>query len=261
MNSVQILNTQESYKIVFAQSPTFSPTALAGFCRYGPLDVVLVSNDCMLFHLHSQRLLQVSNNAFGALLSHHNDANNDTFHTIVVNEASVVLEVVLRAIYSICLETCPTSFETLCSAIRSLKKYGADLPALIAPRTPLMERLLGLAPLHGIELYVFAAEHDLEVLAKSASSYALSCSLAFLSDELVQTMGAHYLMRLHDLQLARLLELRGLLFVPPIFHPLKPHCTLSQQRRLTGAWALATARIAWQMSPGTRLHFWAFILL
>lgn len=152
-----------------------------------------------------------------------------------LSETSAVLEVVLRALHAISLDACTISFDTLCAVVSALKKYGGALPAPVSPRTQLMERLLGFAPLCGIELYVLAGEHNLEELAKSSSSYVLARPLAGLSNELARTMGAHYLKRLYGLQMMRLAELRGLLFIPPTFHRVMRGCTLAEQRRLTGA--------------------------
>jgi len=105
------------------------------------------------------------------------------------------------------------------------------------------------APLRPLELYALAASHDLYDLAVSTSPHLLSFSLASLSDEKVEQMGAVYLKRLFFLHFGRADALKRILLPPPHPHPPTAWCDFAEQKKLTRAWALASAYLAWDARP------------
>ena len=97
-----------------------------------------------------------------------------------------------------------------------------------------------------------AAAHDLYELAVPVSSHLLSFALHSLTDELALRIGPVYMKRLFFLHLGRLDALKRLLLPPPHPHPPTAGCDFAEQKRLTRAWALASAYLAWDARPGTR---------
>jgi hypothetical protein len=133
------------------------------------------------------------------------------------------------------------SFNDLHAAVVSLHTFGVSLKAKIVPTQPLFNLLLSHAPLSPLELYALAAHYDLYDLAVSTSSHLLSLSLSSVTDELAERMGPLYLKRLFFLHFGRAEALKRLLLAPPHPHPPTPQCDFSEQKKLTRAWALASA--------------------
>jgi len=164
---------------------------------------------------------------------------------IVVQESSEVLNVVLHTIYDIsCVQYCP-SFNTIAAAIASMKTYGVPLRERIAPSTPLFSVLMSHAPLVPLQVYTLAASHDLYDLAALTSSYLHSFSLASLTDEMAEEMGPVYVKRLFFLHYGRADALKRILLAPPHPHAPTQECDFTDQKKLTRAWALASAYLAW----------------
>ena len=169
---------------------------------------------------------------------------------VPVSESSEVLNVVLHTIYNMCCSHYSPSIPTLSASIGSLKVYGIDLPLYISPSTPLFTLLLSHAPASPLEVYTLAAEHDLHEVAVSASPHLLSFSLPTLTDDIVQRIGPVYLKRLFFLHLGRSDALKRLLLPPPHPHAPTPDSDFTEQKKLTRAWALASAYLAWDARPG-----------
>jgi hypothetical protein len=170
--------------------------------------------------------------------------------TFTVPEPSATLNIVLHTIYDMSCAHYSPLFESLISAVDALKSYGIPLHSHIAPSTPLFTHLLSHAPLRPLELYSLAASHDLYDLAVSTSSHLLSFSLATLSDEMAHRIGPVYLKRLFFLHFGRADALKRILLSPPEPHPPTPWCDFAEQKKLTRAWALASAYLAWDARPG-----------
>lgn len=132
-----------------------------------------------------------------------------------------------------------------------MPEYGLDPRTFITPARPLFGLLLAQAPVFPLESYALAARYELEDLAVSSSSHLLSMSLSSLSDEMACRIGPLYLKRLFFLHFGRCEALKRVLLSPPHPHPVTPDCDLSEQKRLTRAWALAGAYLAWEARPGT----------
>lgn len=235
-------------ELLFAQSSTFHRTSRLDKL---PPDVVLVSTDNVLFSVHAHRLLRLSNNHFAGLLWKSFSEASVCSAFLAVDDNASVLTVVLHIIYEMYSDLNSFGFDELAAAIASLRRYGVQLEQLIAPRTPLMERLLGFAPVRGIELFAIAAQNDLESLAIPVSSHLLSYPIAEFPDHLASRMTSRYLKRLYDLKVNRMAALRDLLLMPPEGHPPSAECGFEERIRLVRAWALAAARFAWDAAAGT----------
>jgi len=176
-------------------------------------------------------------------------ASRQPSNAISVPEHSTVLNIVLHSIYDMsCVHYSP-SFATIITAVNRLPLYGISPKMRIAPSTQLFSLLLSHAPLYPLELYALAASHDLYDLAVSTSSHLLSFSLASLTDEMALHIGPIYLKRLFFLHFGRSDALKRVLLPPPHPHPPTPFCDVAEQKKLTRAWALASAYLAWDARP------------
>ncbi|KII94810.1 hypothetical protein PLICRDRAFT_33626 [Plicaturopsis crispa FD-325 SS-3] len=212
-----------------------------------PPDLVLVSSDSVFFYVHTHVLLRASSNGFNALLpvppSQHADA------ILALPESSAVLNIVLHTVHDMpCAQFSP-SFDTVCTAVSSLQTYGVPLHTYIAPSTPLYKLILSFAPLHPLDTYALAASHDLHALAVPASSHLLAFNLASLPDDAATRMGPVYLKRLFFFHFGRTDALKRLLLPPPHPHAPLPGCDFAEQKKVTRAWALASAYLAWDARP------------
>jgi hypothetical protein len=177
----------------------------------------------------------------------------DGNHVIVMlPETAEILNVVLHTMYMMpCTQFSP-SLECIVQAVDALSKYGVPLKTFVAPSTPLYSLILARAPLFPIELYAVAAHNDLLELATAISSHLLAYNLSSLTDELALRIGPLYLKRLFFLHLGRNDALKRLLLSPPALHGPTPQCDFTEQKKLTRAWALATAYLAWDARPGQK---------
>ena len=244
----------ESTTIV-SVSTTFFPGADLG--QSHPPDLTLHSSDSVFFYVHSTALLHFSTNSFNSLVPLYplSPASEDGSHpAIVLPEDSHVLNIVLHLLYTIpCSHFCPP-IDVISKAVRALKRYGVPMKSFTTPDTCLYNLIMSRAPLHPIELYAIAAEHDLYDLAVAISPHLMSFNLATLTDEIVMQIGPMYLKRLFFLHLGRNEALKRLLFNPPTLHGPTPQCDFTEQKKLTRAWALAAAYLAWDARPGLSRH-------
>lgn len=144
-------------------------------------------------------------------------------------------------------------------ALAALSAYGISVRKYVSRSTPLYALLLSHAPLYPLELYTLAASYDLYDLAVPTSSHLLSFSLASLTDEMAEHMGARYLKRLFFLHFGRADALKRLLLPPPHPHPPTATCDFAEQKKLTRAWALASAYLAWDARPGMIPFFFCYV--
>ena len=205
-----------------------------------------MTTDNVFFYVDSHLLLAASENSFRELLP----ASRQPSNAIPVPEHSTVLNIVLHSIYDMsCVHYSP-SFAAIITAVNRLPVYGISPKKRIAPSTHLYSLLLSHAPLYPLELYALAASHDLYDLAVSTSSHLLSFPLASLTDEMAQHIGPIYLKRLFFLHFGRSDALKRVLLPPPHPHPPTTFCDFAEQKKLTRAWALASAYLAWDARPG-----------
>ncbi|OCH92183.1 hypothetical protein OBBRIDRAFT_472360 [Obba rivulosa] len=236
----------ESNPIV-SVSTTFYPGA-----NLNPLppDVIFLSSDGVFFYVHTHQILGVSNNGFKGLLPAKRSKLNDELGPVVpLDEPAAVINVMLHTIYNMsCAHYSPTT-DTLVDGVDGLAKYGVSVKAHVAPGTSLYSLILSQAPVAPIELYALAGKHDLYDLAVPISSHLLAFALPMLSDEFADRMGPVYLKRLFFLHLGRIDALKRLLLPPPHPHAPTPKCDFTEQKKLTRAWALASAYLAWDARP------------
>lgn len=215
-----------------------------------PPDLVLLSSDSVFFYVHLHILLAASENNFSSLLPPSLRTDPGSVGPVVpLPESSVELNIVLHAIYDMSCSHYSPSFEAIVSALSVMDAYGISVKKYVARSTPLYNLLLCHAPIYPLELYALAASHDLYDLAVPTSSHLLSFSLASLTDDMVDRIGPRYLKRLFFLHFGRSDALKRLLLPPPHPHPPTVSCDFTEQKKLTRAWALASAYLAWDARP------------
>lgn len=227
-------------------STTFYPGAQTN--ELAP-DTVLLAFDGVFFYVHSPILLAASSNQFNHLLLSEQSQTKGRDAILSVPEHSTVLNVILHIIYDISCAHYSPPFATLVTAINHLPTYGISPKLIIVPSTPIYTLLLSHAPLFPLELYTLAASFDLYDLAIATSSHLLSFPLATLTDEMAEQIGPIYLKRLFFLHFGRSDALKRVLLPPPHPHAPTPWCDFDEQKKLTRAWALASAYLAWDARP------------
>ncbi|EIW80439.1 hypothetical protein CONPUDRAFT_105451 [Coniophora puteana RWD-64-598 SS2] len=242
-----ILSSATDEGVVVSVSTTFFPGS--DILTIHP-DVIILSSDSVFFYVHSSVLLRVSHNAFNGLIYVSSNQGCGAVEPVIpVTEHSSVLNIVLHGIYGISCSHYAPSFESLSSAIAAFPKYGLSAEKLVASSMPLYTLLMSHAPLHPLEVYALAAKYNAHDLAVSASSHLLSFPLASISDDVAAKIGPKYLKRLFFLHLGRLDALKRLLLSPPHPHPPTENCSFEDQKRVTRAWALASAHLVWDTRP------------
>ena len=211
-----------------------------------PEDLTLQSADSVFFYVSSAVILKHSADRFGSRIPP--DLPDDQM--VYIPESSDVLNIILHALYDISLAEHSPSLPVLTAAVQRLAAYGLDPQLFIKASKPLHTALLSYSPLYPVEIYALAASLDLEELAVPTSSHLLSFRLSNLTDELASSIGPIYLNRLVKLHIFRTEELKAMLLIPPYPHPEIPTCDFGEQRRLSRAWTLAAAYLAWDARPG-----------
>lgn len=217
-------------------------------------DLVFVSSDSVFFYVHMSQILRESSNSFKSLVPDpHSLSAEDKSGVgpiVPLSDPSPVLNIVLHTIYNMSFVHYSPANSTLVSAVDALHKYGISLRVHLTPSTLLYQYLLAQAPSSPFEFYATAGHYDLYELAAAVSPYTLAVPLSDLSDELVDRMGSIYLKRIFFLHLGRVDALKRLLLPPPEGHSPSSDCDYVEQKKLTRAWALASAYLAWDVRPG-----------
>lgn len=216
-----------------------------------PTDLIILSSDSVFFYVHSQRLMSASENGFNQLLPAALKKSGPSDADCILNlpETSTVLNVVLHAVYGLSCAHYSPSLGDLSAALATLKVYGLPTRKYLASSTPLSTTLLSHAPTAPLDVYAIAASHNLHELAVSTSPHLLSFSLPSLSDDQASKIGSVYLKRLFFLHLGRMDALKRLLLPPPHPHATTNECDFTEQKKLTRAWALASAYLTWDARP------------
>ncbi|KAK7692906.1 hypothetical protein QCA50_004542 [Cerrena zonata] len=236
---------------IVSVSTAFLPDTVHTFVSGSP-DLIIVSSDHVHFYVHKHQVLGASENGFNFLLGPISIRQVPCTGTIItLPETSTVINVILHIIYNVSCTHYSPSAGTMVQAVDTFPKYGIPISKYAAPSTPLFSHILSLAPYSSIEMYTLAASHDLEELAIPISSHLLGYPLPEISDDIAAKMGSIYLKRLITLHLNRLESLKELLLSPPPPHVLSPtsRCSSTEQQRVTRAWALAAANLAWDARP------------
>ncbi|KAJ6515948.1 hypothetical protein C8R45DRAFT_958180 [Mycena sanguinolenta] len=246
-----VADTEEDRSTVVSISTTFFSNAQH---RPHPPDVILLSKDSVYFYVHSDLILDASDNSFRAMLPITPSEDDDDLPVLNVPEPSPVLNVILHTIYDMSCAHYSPPFETLVNAVDSMPVYGIQPKSMILPSTALFTLLLSHAPLYPLQLYALAAHYDIFDLAVPTSSHLLAFPLSRLGDEIVERMGAIYLKRLFFLHFGRAEALKRVLGPPPHPHPPSATCDFQAQKGLSRAWALATAYLAWDVRPDMSIN-------
>jgi len=216
-----------------------------------PTDLIILSSDSVFFYVHTHKLLAASTNGFDSLLPvKEQGAPDDAGCFLSLHLDSVVLNILLHTIYNMSAVHYAPPPEAVIAAVESFERYGLSAQTYLAPASPFYTLFLGTAPQAPIEFYAISGAYNLQHLAIPISSFLLSYSLASLTDELVVKMGPLYLKRLFYLHLGRVEALKRLLLPPPQPHAPTTNCDFTEQKKLTRAWALASAYLAWDVRPG-----------
>ncbi|RDX55425.1 hypothetical protein OH76DRAFT_1478075 [Lentinus brumalis] len=234
---------------IVSVSTTFHPAAT--LLPISP-DLIFLSSDSVFFYVHTSQVLSMSSNCFSNLVPPtpaRAKIVDDLGTVIALPETATVLNIVLHAVYDLSPAHYHPALDTLITAVDAMANYGISPAQHIAPSTPLYSLVLGQAPIQPIAVYALAAAHDLYDLAVPVSSHLLSFALYSLTDELALRIGPVYMKRLFFLHLGRLDALKRLLLPPPHPHPPTQRCDFTEQKKLTRAWALASAYLAWDARP------------
>jgi hypothetical protein len=220
-----------------------------------PTDLIILASDSVFFYVHTHKLLAASTNGFNSLLPLEEHGQPEGTGTILsLHHDSVVLNILLHTVYNMSAAHYAPTPEAVIAAVEFFEEYGLSVRTYLAPASPLYTLFLGTAPQAPIEFYAFSGAYDLPHLAIPISSFLLSYPLASLSNELAVKMGPLYLKRLFFLHLGRVEALKRLLLPPPQPHVPTANCDFTEQKKLTRAWALASAYLAWDVRPGEPLN-------
>ncbi|KAF9652490.1 hypothetical protein BDM02DRAFT_2755808 [Thelephora ganbajun] len=238
---------EERPPAVISVSTTFFPGAPHSTI---PSDLILISADRVLFHLHAHRVLTPSTNGFAHKWPPQSrSVNSATVPIILVPELSPVLNLVLHCVYDLPCTRFPSTAEDVSACVATITKYGLPLSTHTLQDGPLYNLVLSKAPTAAIHMYALAAQHRLEQLAVALSPFLLSFDLATLTDDLVGRMGAIYLKRLVFLHLGRSAALKRLLSPPLNYHTPDDTCGTREHDALMNTWSLAVASLAWDARP------------
>ncbi|KZV99196.1 hypothetical protein EXIGLDRAFT_579335, partial [Exidia glandulosa HHB12029] len=232
-------------------STTFQPSEFA--------DTILISSDGVVFFVLAGQLTSHSENAFAGLLSATTSprpaALPEVYH---VEQTAAVLNVVLHALHGLVLTLYNPDLVTLYAAVDALLVQYAVPPKLVlCPATPLFDALLAHAqskPLEPLDVYAFAAKHNMEDLAIASSALLLSFPIDTLSDADAERIGTKYLRKLFCLHMARVSALHQLLLAMPVPHAASPYCTVADAEAMKSAWMLAAARLNLEARPDHTSH-------
>ncbi len=218
-----------------------------------PTDLVLISSDGVVFHVHTGQLLGASTNDFNHLIFP-NAARSSIVDTVAcVPEPAAVLNIILHSVYEISCTHYHPPLATLIAAVDAMPPYGMS-PKVHVQRL-LFAIILGLAPTQPLAVYALASRHDLLSLAQPVSSHLLSYALDSFTGELASTISARYLNKLFLLHVGRLATLKQLLLPAPQLHPCTPECDFGEQKKLARAWVLAAGYLAWEGRAGASIDY------
>ncbi|KAF9522888.1 hypothetical protein CPB83DRAFT_73394 [Crepidotus variabilis] len=223
-------------------STAFHPTAHP---QFPPTDTLLVSADGVLFYVHSFVILKASAFAFETTIGGPLDDPRFRNTVIPVPSVSPELNVILHAVYDISPANHSPTLQHLINAVDMMPNYSLPVGRLLHPDSSLFLYFMSIAPLHPMEIFVLAAHHEIHQLAVNTSAHLLSYPMHTITDEQADRMGAAYLRRLLNLRLTRFTALKNILLHAPLPHAPSRKCGFVEQRRLTRAWALASAYIVW----------------
>lgn len=175
----------------------------------------------------------------------------DGSFSLIADEPAEVLNVVLHSLYGKSCDMYKPSFECISSSIPVFKKYGlTPLQRYISRDTPLYRTILGLAPLHPVDVFALAVSEKLDELAVAASSYTLTTPLHTIPQPVIDKIGTHYIQRLYHLHGTRKDQLRALLDLRITPHDTTSVCSVENRQLLNRTYDLVAKQIFYSASPG-----------
>ena len=215
-----------------------------------PTDLIILSSDAVFFYVHSRRLVSASENAFNMNLPQAIEKIDGNPEPILnLPDSASVMNIVLHTVYGMSCSHYSPTFSDVAMAIAALKVYGLPLNRFLSPASPLSATLSSFSTVCPLDLYTLAAAHDLHDLAVTASPHLLSLALPTVTDEIALMMGPVYLKKLFFLHFGRTDALKRLLLPPPSPHSPTADCDFVEQKKVTRAWALASAYLTWDARP------------
>lgn len=246
----------EVEEVVISISTTFYPGNPA---ISSPTDIVISSNDGVLFYLYSQRLAAAGFTLLAALspvqglgLSGLGSCNSFPQEgPIKLSESSVSLSIIFHIVYNISCAAFSPSLDAIAEAITCMSGYHLIPSTLITPSTFMYTYLMAqYAPFQPLELYILAGSHHIEPLAVDASSHLLGINLGKVTDDMASAMGASYLRRLFFMHQGRLERLKKVLIKPPALHDdTDADCDTKKKASLKSKWALMVTNLVWDAKP------------
>jgi len=214
-------------------------------------DTILSSFDGVLFYVHAPTLLETSPDIFRPFIP---SLAEPIFRitTVALEAPSAELNIILHAIYKTSPAAHSPNIETIVRAVDRMPTWSISPKDLLTPSNPVYELLLALAPLWPLEVYALASYHGLEEMAINVSPYLLSYDLSTITNETAERIGPIYLKKLLLLHMNRSTDLKAILLLPPHPHPPVENCDFEDQKKLTRAWALASAYLVWDSRLGAR---------
>ena len=215
-------------------------------------DIILISRDNVFFHVHVSQLTSTSLNGFGSLVNAEIIACARDYPpaVVMVPEDAVLLNVLLHCVYDMPCDQYEPSLGVLLDTINAFKTYGIPAQRFVAPCTIFYNHVLSQSPRSPLDVFIVAAENELEPLAIATSARLHSLRLSDITDHMAKRIGPVYLKRLLTLHLERTERLKALLTTAPKSHPDTLECGFVEQKQLTRAWALAAASLIWDIRPG-----------
>lgn len=212
-------------------------------------DTILSSFDGVLFYVHAPTLLEASPDIFCPFIP---SLAEPIFRTTIVaaETPSAELNIILHAIYKTSPAAHSPDIETIIRAVDRMPSWSISPKNILTPSNPVYELLLSHAPFWPLEVFALASYHGLEEMAINVSPYLLSYDLSTITDEMAERIGPIYLKKLALLHINRSTDLKAILLLPPHPHPPVENCDFEDQRKLTRAWALASAYLVWDSCLG-----------
>ncbi|KAH6911577.1 hypothetical protein BKA70DRAFT_1268143 [Coprinopsis sp. MPI-PUGE-AT-0042] len=251
MDKRNLVKKEEEF--VISLSTTFHP---GNPIISSPPDLILASNDGVLFYLNS-RLLASSGFNVPTILSplqapfNLDMLPNNQESIVKLPDSSLTLSIIFHAIYNISCGPFSPSLDAISHAISRMTEYSLTPSSLIQAGTHLYVYLMAnYAPFSPLDVYVIAAKHRIEPLAVDVSSHLLGLNLSKITDDLASAMGSSYLRRLFFMHQGRMERLKKILIKPPSFHDdVVADCDNKKQAALKRQWALRVTSIVWEAKP------------
>ncbi|GJE88541.1 hypothetical protein PsYK624_046240 [Phanerochaete sordida] len=217
-----------------------------------PQDLVLVTTDQVFFFVQSAVLLAASRNFFANCIIPQRlaaAAARGQHEITCIHETSIILNIVLHAIYDFPCEQFGPTNHNLIATVDTLAKYGLSVQTYVTSPRSLFNVLASRIATDPLQFYALAGHHDLYALASRASVHLVGHKASDIPMPVAERMGPIYLNRLLALHQARQEALKAILRAPPAPHPPTDACGADGHAALARAWSFVAAYLIWEMRP------------